>query len=94
MFHSIRQPILDRMKYLEQVDERDRTDSTPRSQRLRQIPPETGKFLALLAASAPEGMYIEIGTSAGYSTLTNSPHLRSAAGESPIGARDVSSRAG
>jgi predicted O-methyltransferase YrrM len=28
-----------------------------------------GKFIALLAASAPEGRCIEIGTSAGYSTL-------------------------
>jgi hypothetical protein len=36
---------------------------------LRQIPPETGRFLALLAASAPKGAYIEVGTSAGYSTL-------------------------
>jgi predicted O-methyltransferase YrrM len=57
------------MKYLEQIDTKDREDGTPRIQRLRQIPPETGKFLALLAASAPEGMYLEIGTSAGYSTL-------------------------
>ena len=69
MFHAIRQSILDRMKYLEQIDARDRTDETPRSRRLRQVPPETGKFLALLAASAPEGAYLEIGTSAGYSTL-------------------------
>jgi len=69
MFHSIRQSVLDRMKYLEQIDTKDREDGTPRIQRLRQIPPETGKFLALLAASAPEGMYLEIGTSAGYSTL-------------------------
>ncbi len=69
MFHSIRQSVLDRMKYLEQIDTQDREDGTPRIQRLRQIPPETGKFLALLAASAPEGMYLEIGTSAGYSTL-------------------------
>jgi len=38
-------------------------------QRLRQIPPDTGKFLALPATNAPEGIYIEIGTSAGYSTL-------------------------
>jgi predicted O-methyltransferase YrrM len=37
--------------------------------RLRQIPPETGKLLALLAASAPQGEYLEIGTSAGYSAL-------------------------
>lgn len=37
--------------------------------RLRQVPPQTGRFIALLAAAAPEGKYIEIGTSAGYSTL-------------------------
>jgi len=37
--------------------------------RLRQIPPETGLLIALLAASAPSGSLIEIGTSAGYSTL-------------------------
>ena len=69
MFHSIRPSILSRMQYLEQVDARDREDGTPRMQRLRQIPPETGRFLALLAASAPEGEILEIGTSAGYSTL-------------------------
>jgi predicted O-methyltransferase YrrM len=69
MFHTIRQPILARMQYLEQIDAKDREDGTPRMQRLRQIPPETGKFLALLAANAPDGMYLEIGTSAGYSTL-------------------------
>ena len=69
MFHSIRQSVLDRMKYLEQIDSKDREDGTPRLQRLRQIPRETGKFLALLAANAPEGMCLEIGTSAGYSAL-------------------------
>lgn len=69
MFHSIRPSILKRMQYLEQVDARDREDGTPLLQRLRQIPPETGRFLALLAAGAPEGDILEIGTSAGYSTL-------------------------
>lgn len=69
MFHEIPQPLLERMQHLESVDARDREDGTPRLQRLRQIPPETGKFIALLAASAPEGAYIEVGTSAGYSTL-------------------------
>ena len=69
MFHAIRPNILERMHYLEQIDARDRSDGTPRLQRLRQIPPETGKFLALLVASAPEGVLLEIGTSAGYSTL-------------------------
>jgi caffeoyl-CoA O-methyltransferase len=69
MFHSIRPAILERMHLLEQIDARDRLDGTPRLQRLRQIPPETGRFLALLAASAPQGELLEIGTSAGYSTL-------------------------
>ncbi|MBZ0283418.1 MAG: O-methyltransferase [Anaerolineae bacterium] len=69
MFYQIPKPILDRMAYLERLDAQDRTDNTPRLRRLRQIPPETGKFLALLASNAPEGDWIEIGTSAGYSTL-------------------------
>jgi len=69
MFHDIPQAILDRMHELEQIDLRDRADGTPRMKRLRQIPPEVGKFIALLAASAPDGGCIEIGTSAGYSTL-------------------------
>jgi predicted O-methyltransferase YrrM len=57
------------MHYLEQLDAKDREDGTPRLERLRQIPPVTGQFLALLAANAPAGDYVEIGTSAGYSTL-------------------------
>ena len=69
MFHSISESILERMHYLERIDTRDREDGTPRLQRLRQITPDTGKFLALLAAGAPEGEILEIGTSAGYSTL-------------------------
>ncbi|MCC6614138.1 MAG: class I SAM-dependent methyltransferase [Anaerolineae bacterium] len=69
MFYHIPKQILDRMAYLERRDAQDRTDNTPRIQRLRQIPPDTGKFLALLASNAPEGDWIEIGTSAGYSTL-------------------------
>jgi predicted O-methyltransferase YrrM len=57
------------MQALEAIDQRDRLDATPRQQRLRQIPPVTGKFLALIAANAPQGDFVEIGTSAGYSTL-------------------------
>lgn len=60
---------MERMQLLEKIDIQDRKDGTPRLQRLRQIPPVTGKFLALMAANAPEGDYLEIGTSAGYSTL-------------------------
>lgn len=69
MFHNISQAVIDRMKYLEDLNAKHRRDGTPHLQRLRQIPPETGRFIALLAASAPEGTYLEIGTSAGYSTL-------------------------
>ena len=69
MFHTIPQPIQERMAYLEQIDTLDRQDGTPRSLRLRQVPPETGKFLAMMAASVPTGNLVEIGTSAGYSTL-------------------------
>ena len=83
MFYSIPKAVTDQMQRLEAADARDRTDGTPRLQRLRQIPPETGRFLAILAASSPGGTIIEIGTSAGYSTL----YLALAARE--IGARVV-----
>ena len=69
MFHDIPQAMLVRMRELEQIDSRDRTDGTPRMKRLRQIPPDVGKFIAIVAAAAPAGRCIEVGTSAGYSTL-------------------------
>jgi len=69
VFHDIPASIAKRMEFLEEIDVRDRADGTTRLQRLRQIPPETGRFIALLAATAPAGRYIEIGTSAGYSAL-------------------------
>ncbi|MFX0207145.1 MAG: O-methyltransferase [Candidatus Hodarchaeota archaeon] len=69
MSNAIPKRILERMRYLEERDRIDREDGTPRLERLRQIPPETGKFLHILALMAPEGRFVEIGTSAGYSTL-------------------------
>jgi len=69
MFHDIPQDMLKRMKQLEQMDVADRLDGTARLKRLRQVTPEVGRFIALLAAAAPDGSYVEIGTSAGYSTL-------------------------
>lgn len=69
MFHKIPRKILRRMRYLESLDARHRREGVAHSERLRQIPPATGKFLALLAAGAPGGTYLEIGTSGGYSTL-------------------------
>lgn len=69
MFHQIPEKILRRMQELEKQDTRDRTDGTEKVLRLRQIPPETGRYLAFMAASAPEGSFVEVGTSAGYSSL-------------------------
>jgi len=69
VFHDIPESIKNRMQYLEELDQQDRLDGTPRMERLRQISPEIGKFISILAASAPEGELLEIGTSAGYSAL-------------------------
>ena len=69
MFHNIPTAVLDRMKYLEEIDARDREDGTSIVARLRQIPVETGKYLAIMARSAPEGCIVEFGTSGGYSAM-------------------------
>jgi predicted O-methyltransferase YrrM len=69
MFQDIPKEIRDRMRFLEELDAKHRAENAPREQRLRQVPRETGQFLALLAATAPDGQYIEIGTSGGYSAL-------------------------
>jgi predicted O-methyltransferase YrrM len=59
-----------RMAYLEQLDAHHRQDPAAKHfDRLRQIPPATGKLLAVLAAGAPAGTWLELGTSGGYSTL-------------------------
>ncbi|MGB5913171.1 MAG: O-methyltransferase, partial [Promethearchaeia archaeon] len=62
MFHNIPEVIKKRMKYLEEIDSKDRLDGTPRMKRLRQIPSDTGKFLSIMAATAPNGDFLEIGT--------------------------------
>jgi caffeoyl-CoA O-methyltransferase len=69
MFHDIPKRVLKRMQYLERLDAKHRHEGGSPLERLRQIPPATGKFLALLAASAPKGAVLEVGTSGGYSTL-------------------------
>ena len=70
MFENISAAMKSRMKFLEDIDIKDRTDGTGKLKRLRQIPAETGKFLALQAANCPlSGDFVEIGTSAGYSAL-------------------------
>ena len=69
MFLDIPPAVRERMAYLENRDFLDRQDGTPRLERLRQVPPETGRFIALLEAAAPPGEMVEIGTSGGYSAL-------------------------
>jgi len=69
MFAEIPKAMLARMRELEKTDQNDRADGTERMMRLRQIPPDTGRFIALLAANCPDGEFVEIGTSAGYSAM-------------------------
>ncbi len=69
MFHDIPVPIQKRMAYLEELDKEHRSSGAPDDVRLKQVPRETGKFLAIMASLAPGGTYLEIGTSAGYSAL-------------------------
>jgi len=69
MLHDIPTAIAGRMRFLEQMDARHRAEELPAEIRLRQIPPDTGRFIALVAAGAPRGSWIEIGTSGGYSAL-------------------------
>lgn len=71
MFHNISSAIV---KLMNDLENRDREEMFGQIEikhfdKLRQIPPETGRFISLLAATSPNGQWIEIGTSAGYSTL-------------------------
>lgn len=69
MFHNIPMRVLKRMQYLERLDARHRRENISQFNRLRQVPPATGRFLALLASGTPKGRFLEIGTSGGYSAL-------------------------
>jgi predicted O-methyltransferase YrrM len=57
------------MDRLEALDAADRVDGTPQRRRLRAIAPEVGPFLTTLALAAGARTIVEVGTSAGYSTL-------------------------
>lgn len=76
MFDEISPLIKKRMNHLEDLDSKDRVDGSAKLQRLRQVPPRTGKLLALLATLAPAGTYVEVGTSGGYSALWISVGLK------------------
>ena len=69
MFHSIPAQIQECMRDLEARDAVERLGNLPKQQRLAQVPPETGKFIAMLCAAAPKGMVFDVGTSGGYASL-------------------------
>lgn len=72
MFHNIPKSVTDRMEYLQNRAAEDKAGKGGDRIPLWQVPTETGKLLAILAASAPEGQMIEIGTSGGFSGLWQS----------------------
>ncbi len=62
-------PIRAVMGRLVERDERDRSDGTPQSARLRAITPDVGQLLLTLALAVEARRIVEVGTSGGYSTL-------------------------
>jgi predicted O-methyltransferase YrrM len=67
--HRVPAAVQATMASLEARDAADRVDGTPQSRRLRSIAPEVGPFLVTLALAVRARTIVEIGTSAGYSTL-------------------------
>ncbi len=67
--HLVPHAVRAAMASLEARDTADRIDGTSRSRRLRAISPEVGSFLLTLALGSRSRTIVEIGTSAGYSTL-------------------------
>jgi caffeoyl-CoA O-methyltransferase len=62
MFHDIPKPMLEVMRELEARDRENHSFS-------KQVPPQVGRLLAILAASAQAGAWLELGTSCGYSAM-------------------------
>lgn len=62
MFHDISENMQQAMRALEEETERNQVA-------LRSVSVDVGRCLALLAMSAPPGAFIELGSSAGYSSL-------------------------
>ena len=62
MFHDISVSMREVMRALEEQNERDQPA-------LRSVSADVGRCLALLAMSAPQGAFVELGSSAGYSSL-------------------------
>ena len=70
MFHDIPEGMQRVMRAMEEQLERDQPS-------LRSVAPEVGRCLSLLAMSAPQGVFLELGSSGGYSSLWLSLAARS-----------------
>ena len=62
MFHEIPASMREVMRELEEQNERDQ-------RAVRSVSEDVGRCLALLAMSAPQGVFLELGSSVGYSSL-------------------------
>jgi len=69
MFRNIPQAIEVTQGHLKALEAWRKAQGMERARLLRQIPPETGKLLAILLANCPPGDAAEVGTGAGYSGL-------------------------
>ena len=61
--------VRDVLSRLEERDARERETGVARSERLRQVTPEVGRFLHTLVLASRPATVLEIGSSGGYSTL-------------------------
>jgi predicted O-methyltransferase YrrM len=62
VFHNLSAAMQQAMKSLEALNERDQAG-------IRSVDTDVAKLLTMLAMTAPQGAWLELGTSAGYSTL-------------------------
>ncbi|HEY1268073.1 MAG TPA: O-methyltransferase, partial [Candidatus Binatia bacterium] len=62
MFHDISLAMQQVMKSLESLNERNQSG-------IRSVDTDVARLLTMLAITAPDGAWLELGTSAGYSTL-------------------------
>ncbi|MBA4357649.1 MAG: methyltransferase, partial [Desulfovibrio sp.] len=69
MFRDMPQAVQVTQGHLKALEAWRKAQGMERARLLRQIPPETGKLLAILLAGAPAGNALEVGTGAGYSGL-------------------------
>ncbi|MBI5519550.1 MAG: class I SAM-dependent methyltransferase [Desulfovibrio sp.] len=69
MFRDIPQSVEVTQGHLKALEAWRKAQGMERKRLLRQIPPETGKLLAILLANCPPGDAAEVGTGAGYSAL-------------------------